>query len=62
MEDLENFDTTIQEDILDDSASNPYTKYFTKETFLRRSKSIEEKLRQSGDVARVDIAFYALKI
>ena len=40
----------------------PCTKYFTKETLLRRLESLEEELRQSGELAKVEIAFSSLKI
>ena len=45
MEDLENFDTTIQASSLDDLASKPYTKDFTKETLLGRLELEEVDLR-----------------
>ena len=40
----------------------PRTKYFTKEKFLGRLESIEVKLRQSRELARLETTFSALKI
>ena len=40
----------------------PCTKDFTKETLLGRLESVEVNIRQSGDLAWVEIAFSTLNI
>ena len=62
MEYLENSNTTFQEVAQMIQLMIPYTKNFTKETFLGRLEAVEFDLKQSRELAKVEIAFSALNI
>ena len=62
MEDLENSNTTFQDNRIDDSVDDTLTRNFTKETLLGRLEAAKLDLKQSGELAKVETTFSALSV
>ena len=62
MENLEKSDTTFQDNSIDDSANDTITENFTKETLLGRLEVGKLDLKQSKELALVEITFNALNV